>query len=137
MAERVEAEFDISMDRLENLKEDIDSGYAMYHVYGLDDTVWNDITVLQGEIDLEKLHSGDYVVVNPYDEEGKVSAYAVGDKIDVFSQNGESRSCEILAIADIPYGISVQHSHPVDINILLPSDVFLHYVEDLRFSFMV
>jgi len=129
MAERVETELDTSTNMLEHLKEEIDSGYAMYHVYGLDDSVWNDITVLQGEIDLEKLHSGDYVVVNPYDEEGKVSAYAVGDKIDVFSQNGESRSCEILAIANIPYGISIQHSHPVDINILLPSDVFLQHVE--------
>lgn len=129
MAERVETELDASESWIEYLNQEIASGSAMYHVYGIDDAVWNDVTVWQGEIDLEKLHSGDYVVVSPYDTEGKISAYEVGDRIDVFSKNGESRSCEIIAIASIPYGISIQHSHPAEINILLPSDVFVQQVE--------
>lgn len=79
----------------------------MYHVYGIDDAVWDDVTVFQGEIDLEKLHSGNYVVVSPYDSEGKLNVYEVGDKVDVFSNNGENRRCEIIAIASIPYGISI------------------------------
>ena len=129
MAERAREEFGIAGEWYDIMKQDIADGYAMYHVYGLDDATWEDFTVWQGEIDLEKLHSGDYVVVGPYDEEGKLSAYEVGDKIEVFSKNGENRSCEIIAIASIPYTISIQHSHPVENNIFVPSDIFLEQVE--------
>lgn len=129
MAERANAELGITGEWLEYLREEIESGVAMYHVYGIDDATWDDFTVWQGEINLEKLHSGDYVVVSPYDVEGKLSAYKVGDRIEVFSKTGESRSCEIIAIASIPYNISIQHTHPVDINIFVSSDVFLEQVE--------
>ncbi len=130
MAERVETELEKDKDYIEYLKQEIESGTAMYHVYGIDDAVWNDVIVFQGEIDLEKLHSGNYVVVSPYDSAGKVSAYEVGDRVDVFTKDGESRSCEIIAIGSIPYGISIQHSHPAEVDILMPSDVFVQYVED-------
>lgn len=129
MAERVRTELDRSEDWIENLSSEIADGNITYHVYGIDDAVWEDVTVFQGEIDLEKLYSGDYVVVTPYDEEGKLSAYKVGDTVNVFTKNGGSRSCEIIAIAGIPYGISIQHVHPAEVNILLPSEVFLQQVE--------
>ena len=129
MAERAQTELGIEGDYLAYLREEISSNEAMYHVYGMDDAVWADMTVLQGEIDLEKLHSGKYAVVSPYDTEGKLSAYKVGDKISVFSKNGESRTCEIIALANIPYSISIKHTHPVDINIFVSSDVFLQNVE--------
>ena len=129
MAERAQTELGIEGDYLAYLREEISSNEAMYHVYGMDDAVWADMTVLQGEIDLEKLHSGKYAVVSSYDTEGKLSAYKVGDKISVFSKNGESRTCEIIALANIPYSISIKHTHPVDINIFIPSDDFLQNVE--------
>lgn len=129
MAERAEAENQIDSTWLSYMQEEIESGTAVYHVYGIDDAVWEDFTVWQGEIDPEKLHSGNYAVVSPYDTDGKLSAYEVGDTIDVFSKDGGSRSCEIIAIASIPYNISIQHTHPVDINVYLASDVFLEQVE--------
>lgn len=129
MTERAEAELQLDSTWLSYMQEEIDSGTAVYHVYGIDDAAWEDFTVWQGEIDPEKLHSGNYVVVSPYDSEGKLSAYEVGDTIEVFSEDGGSRSCEIIAIASIPYNISIQHSHPVDINVYLASDVFLEQVE--------
>lgn len=128
MAERAEAELHIDSSWLSYMQEEIDSGYGTYHVYGIDDAAWEDFTVWQGEINTEKMHSGDYAVVSPYDSEGKLSAYEVGDTIEVFSADGESRSCEIIAIASIPYNISIRHSHPVDINVYLSSDVFLEQV---------
>lgn len=129
MAERAAAALGVEGQWRSFMEQEIASKEAMYHVYGIDDAVWDDVTVFQGEIDLEKLYSGDYAVVSPYDTEGILSAYEVGDKIEVFSKTGESRSCEILAIASIPYNISIQHSHPVDINIIIPSDIFLQKVE--------
>ncbi len=130
MAERVETELEADADYIERLKDQLYCGNLVYHVYGIDDAVWDDVTVWQGEIDLEKLRSGNYVVVSPYDEEGKLNVYEVGDKVDVFTKNGESRNCEVIAIASIPYGISIQHSHPAEVNIFMPSEVFLQYVED-------
>ena len=129
MATRASEELGMSGDWLAYLEEEIASGTAIYHVYGVSDTVWEDFTVYQGEIDLEKLYSGDYVVVNPFDNEGRLSAYEIGDKVEVFTTTGESKTCEVLAIASIPYEISVQHVHPVDINFFLPADVFLETVE--------
>ncbi len=129
MVRQANEAFGLSGEYLTYMQETIESGTAIYHVYGIDDPIWEDFTVYEGEIDLEKLHSGDYVVVSPFDTEGKLSAYHVGDTIQVFGKNGEGRTCEIIAIAKIPYNISIQHSHPVPINIYLPSDVFLDQVE--------
>lgn len=129
MAKQANEKLGLSGDWLTYMQEEIESGTAMYHIYGIDDSTWEDFNVWEGEIDLEKLYSGDYVVASPYDTEGKLSAYHVGDTISVFSRNGDSRECEIIAVASIPYNISVKHSHPVDINIYLPSEVFLDKVE--------
>ena len=129
MAERAMEEVGLSGDWLKHMEEEIASGSGMYHVYGVDDGVWEKFTVWKGEINLEKLHGGNYVVAAPYDSEGKLSAYKVGDYVDIFTQDGKDRRCEVIAIASIPYNISVQHSHPVDINFYLPSEVFLNTVE--------
>ncbi|MBQ9929119.1 MAG: ABC transporter permease [Lachnospiraceae bacterium] len=129
MAERASNELGVSGDWLTYMEEEIQSGGAMYHIYGIDDAVWDELTVWKGEIDLDKLYSGDYVVVSPYDEEGRLSAYEVGDTVEVFGMDGESRSCEVLAVASMPYNVSIQHTHPVEINIFLPSEIFLKTVE--------
>lgn len=129
IAERASQELGVSGDWLEMMKEEIENGKANYHVYGIDDGVWEELTLWDGEIDLEKLYSGDYVVVSPYDTEGKLSAYQVGDKVNVFTADGKSKNCEVIAVASIPYNISVKHSHPVDINFYLPSEIFLNMVE--------
>lgn len=129
MAERADEELGLSGEWFTNMQTAISDGTGLYHVYGIDDASWEDFTVFEGKIDLEKLRSGNYVVVSPFDTEGKLSAYHVGDSVQVFDANGGSRSCEVLAVADIPYSISIQHSHPVEINEYLPSDVFLEKVE--------
>lgn len=128
MAIRAKETLEINKDWLSYMQEEIENGEAIYHIYGVDDAVWEDFTVWEGEIDLEKLHSGAYVVASPYDTEGKLSAYHVGDMVEVFGTDGKSRTCEVLAIASIPYNISIQHAHPVNINFYIPSDVFLSQV---------
>lgn len=128
MAVRANQELGLSGDWLKTMQEEIANGRAMYHSYGIDDAIWEDFTVWEGEIDLEKLYSGKYVVASPYDTEGRLSAYQVGDKVNVPGKDGKSRECEIIAIASMPYNISIQHSHPVDINFFMPSDVFLNEV---------
>lgn len=129
MAQQAGEKLNVSGDWQACMQEEITSGTAMYHFYGIDDATWQRFTVWEGEIDIEKLKSGDYVVASPYDTEGKLRPYHVGDKVPVIGSNGETRECEIIAIASIPYNISIQHTHPVDINIFLSSDAFLAKVE--------
>ncbi len=129
MAERAEKELGMSGEWLGYMKEEIESGSAMYHVYGVDDSVWEDFVVCSGEPDLEKLHSGNYAVVSPFDTEGRLSAYEIGDTVSVFGKEGERIDYEIIAIANIPYQISIRHSHPAEVNVFLPSEVFLEQVE--------
>lgn len=128
MAERAEKELDVSGERLAYMREEIESGSAVYHAYGVDDSVWEDFVIRSGETDLEKLHSGNYAVVSPFDTEGRLSAYEIGDTVSVFGKDGERIDYEIIAIANIPYQISIKHSHPVEVNVFLSSDVFLEQV---------
>ena len=107
IAEQAQETLGISGDYLAYMKEDLDQGTGIYHVYGVDDAVWEDFTLWEGTIDLEKLHSGNYVVVSAYDTEGKIRVYHVGDKVSVFDSDGGSRTCEVLAVADIPYNTSI------------------------------
>lgn len=49
MAERAATELGIQGEWLKYLQEEIESGNAVYHVYGLDDAVWEDLTVWEGD----------------------------------------------------------------------------------------
>lgn len=130
MTEIISEELDISGQFLMLIKNDMENGEFIQHIYGLDDPVWEDMEVFEGSIDPEKLHSGDYVVVSPYDPKGKVTVYHPGDKVKMFGKDGKSKEREVIAIADIPYNISIQHSHGVEENFFVPSDVFLGEIAD-------
>ncbi len=134
MAEIISEELGISGEYLMEIKKRLENGMFTQYVYGLDDPVWEDMKVFEGSIDLEKLHSGDYVVVSPYDPDydsnGKVTVYHPGDKVKMFGKDGESKEREVIAIANIPYNISIQYSPYVYETFFVPSDVFLNEIAD-------
>ncbi len=130
MAEVISEELGISGQFLMRIENYLENDKFTQHIYGLDDPVWEDMKVFEGSIDSEKLHSGDYVVAAPYDSNGKVTVYHPGDKVKMFGKDGKSKEREVIAIADIPHNISIQHSHPVEENFFVPSDVFLNEIAD-------
>lgn len=128
--ERIETELGLQGEMLQALKKDIHAKTGIQHIYGVDDTVWKEFILWEGELDLEKLKSGQYVVVNPFDSEGRVSVYKPGDRIEVIGKDGKSRSCEVLGIGTIPYNLSIQHSHATEAVVYMSSEVFLETVAE-------
>lgn len=122
---RAEALLNMEGEWLEYLKGAIKNPSQPQHIYGLDANVLEKLTVFEGKIDHEKLGSGDYIIAAAYDTEGKLYYYNIGDKVQVANDAGAVKEYEVLAIASLPYNISTQHSHPIQPEYFLPSDIFL------------
>ncbi|MEG1060722.1 MAG: ABC transporter permease, partial [Oscillospiraceae bacterium] len=122
---RAEKALDLRADYLQCLKDWIQDPTQIQHIYGLDEPLFSKLTVFSGSIDIEKLKSGDYVVAAPYDTEGKLNYYNVGDKVTIANAAGESKKYQVLAVAAMPYNISVQHSHAIAPEFFLSTEIFL------------
>lgn len=119
--------------QLQCIIDDVAAGETIQHLYGIDDGLWKEFTVYEGFIDVEKLKTGDYVVAGAFDcsdEYGLRACYHVGDRVTTISVDGEKKEREVMAVADIPYSISIGESHMTEFNCYLPSEVFLNEVEN-------
>lgn len=127
---REAAEYHTSEGRVAALEEYARSSSIPLHIYGLDDGAMEKLTVLQGECDRDKLDSGKYVIVAPFDTAGKIHYYELGDKVAVPDTDGEMREYEVLAIALFPENISIGHCHFLTPSVYMPSEIFINQVED-------
>lgn len=121
----VKEEGDVSADWIAMMEHELAEDMVVEHIYGVDDMFWKEAVLYEGEIDLEKLYSGNYVVVSTYDEEGKLSVYHVGDSVELFGSDGTVKRYEVMAVAAMPHNLSIKHSHPIESNFYMPCDVFL------------
>lgn len=126
---KAEKEFGVSGQRLEFMKEEITDPTLLQHIYGLDRNAFDELTILEGRMNYEKLETGQYVIAGPYDDEGILNYYNVGDKVELASVDGSEKEYEVLAIATIPSNISIKHSHPITPEFFLPSDIFLQHID--------
>lgn len=124
--------YGVKGNRIRMLEEAARKSEQLLHIYGLDGGAFDRLTILQGSIDMEKLRTGKYVIAAPYDEAGKVLYYKLGDTVVLPDANGIMREYEVLAIATIPYNISIKHSHPLTPEFYLTSEVFLTQIENKR-----
>lgn len=129
LPERAKKELDIEEHWLETMKDEIKKPIQLQHIYGIDETAWERLVLHDGNIDLDKLKTGNYVIAGPFDTEGRVNYYNIGEKVEITNPAGVSKEYEVLAIASIPFNISVQHSHPITPGFVLPSNVFLQDIE--------
>lgn len=127
LAKKVEQEGDASAQWLDLVKSDLKSSTQLQHIYGLAEPVFDKLEVLSGTIDVKKLKTGNYVIAAPYDE--KVSIYKTGDKVKLETKDGP-KEFEVLAIATIPYNISIRHRHPIALEFFIPDEVFLNEIEE-------
>ncbi|MDW7660203.1 MAG: FtsX-like permease family protein [Bacillota bacterium] len=117
-------------DRLQAMKDQLNSNKHPLHIYGLDDGSLSRLSILQGELDMEKLKTGQYVIAEPFDSEKNILYYNIGDKVWLPNAEGVEEEYEVLAIADIPYNISIKHWHSITPAFYLPSEVFLSQIEN-------
>lgn len=97
-------------------------GNMYTNIYGLDDIMVDKMEVIEGEIDLDQYHTGNYVIVNSLTDEGR-TCFHIGDSITVPFQNGNVKTYTILAIAELPFEISYQSKW------MGSADLFLPYAE--------
>lgn len=124
------AEYHASEGRVAALEEYARSSLIPLHIYGLDGGAMEQLTVLQGECDKDKLNSGKYVIAAPYDEAGKIQYYELGDIVTLPDADGKMQEYEVLAIALLPENISSTHSHFLTPAVYMPSEIFINQVED-------
>ena len=120
---------DFSEERLQEMKNQLNGKEHPLHIYGLDDEALSRLSILHGELDMDLLKSGQYVIAEPFDFDIDVLYYDIGDKVCLPNAEGVEEEYEVLAIADIPYNISIKHWHSITPTFYLPSEVFLSQIE--------
>ncbi len=94
------------------------------HIYGIDEFPASKMKIYDGVLDMEKLKSGNYVVVSPHIDTGEGRYYDIGDKIEIDFGNGRKKEYEVMAIGNIPYAIGPQHGHRLGIDVTMYADEF-------------
>ncbi len=127
--EKLDQEGSFSKEDIQSMKDSIYQGKQLAHFYGLDEETLNELEIKEGTIDYEKLMTGDYVIAS-IDEWNDFNYYHIGDKVDLMSNEGKIKNYEIMAIAQIPDSISCRHSHSVNTEFFMPTEVFLEHIEE-------
>lgn len=98
--------------------------------YGIGDMIVKKLENVEGEVDLEKFSTGNYVIVGHWvlSELENTLFFEPGETVTLFNANGESREYEILAVADLPYACEFQHYGAIECNYLLPEQEFLDFI---------
>ncbi|MEA4988287.1 MAG: ABC transporter permease [Anaerovorax sp.] len=123
--------FDMSDNEAALFNEEISKENISTQLYGLDDSVLEELVCYEGKIDQQKFQTGKYVVVSTFDADGKIPFYKIGDSVMIDYPSGKSNEYEVMAMADIPYPISVRYRNIVDVKFFLPSHEFSQNMGEL------
>ena len=108
----------------EIVAEIIDSRQTIGCSYCIPEDMMSYLTLLEGDLDLEKFKQGGYVLILPQGGDNWISE---GDKITLGSYGDEpspSKELEIMAVADFPYAISTKSYALGGISLLLTEKDF-------------
>lgn len=95
------------------------------HTYGLDKTIVEQLKVIQGEADYEKLKTGKYIIVSTFSESIMENYYNIGDKVKIDYGNGKINEYEVLAIANLDYNLTARHDHTLSLNFFTSKEDFI------------
>lgn len=104
-------------------------------LYGLEDFPLSCLKVFEGELDLEKLKSGNYIIeAVDSDDNGNIrcetSKYNIGDRVSVTYENNVTKEYEIMAKAELKHNMSVRYYLMGSLTMYLPSEEFKDKVEN-------
>ena len=100
--------------------------------YGIDEFVLNNMQIINGQIDMQKFLSGNYILVSEYhmrlsDEEAPIPFFVPGEKITVGANNGKVKEYEVMATIAMPYAFRFQQFTDLDICYYLPTKEFFEF----------
>lgn len=91
------------------------------HLYGIDKIIYNELTICNGSFDQELFDTGEYVLVSSFNGAKNIYTYEPGDVISIADKKGSMKEYKVMAIANVPYNLSVRHSHIVSPDFILPT----------------
>jgi putative ABC transport system permease protein len=101
------------------------------HVYGADELVFDNMDIDSGDLNWEKFSTGKYVIASASVQSGhddsEYAVYRIGDKVNVYFEDGTCEEYEVMAIGDLAYSMGPQHSHGMDVYFTLPADEYLRH----------
>ena len=111
-------------------------------LYGMDEFPASKLEVLEGELDMEKWHSGEGVFVSPAVAWGNASWYHPGDMLTVVYENavdydadtmdfqgdGAEKTYEVLAVVEYPQAFSCGHLLDSGTCFFFPTNEYLAHV---------
>jgi len=103
-------------------------------LYGMDDFVLKNLPVRQGQFDLEKFKTGNYILVNEYDirlpsGQAPIPYFLPGENISVTTNDGNTKQYEVMATVQLPYAFRLQIFDTLDMFYILPSQEFNNFCQ--------
>lgn len=121
---------------LGNTRTRIGDKEATVQLYGLDDFPISQLNIFEGNFDLEKFKTGNYIIEGVgSDDNGKIkyetSKFNIGDKVTITLDNNITKEYEVMTKAENKYTMSVRYSF-MDNNCImyLPSDKFISEIKN-------
>lgn len=120
----------ISGESLEWVKSEAQTDTQFVHIYGVDDKVFEELKLVEGTVDPQKLKSGNYIIAYvSHRSEIYLPHYKIGDKVSLTTMYGTTKEYEVAAIAKIPFNISIRVSFDITAGYILPSEVFIRDID--------
>lgn len=98
-------------------------------VYGLDDYILSQISVIKGTLDLEKFQTGNYIVASSFfqspEQEG---CYEPGDRVKL-AVDGRTKEYTVMAVGVLPNDYTVRYRYADSVELYLPSAVWMEQMQ--------
>lgn len=94
-------------------------------VYGLDDYLFSQMTATKGTLDLEKLKTGNYIVVSGFFQSPEnESCFEPGDKVRI-AVDGQMAEYTVMAVSELPNDYTVRFRYADSVELYLPSQEWI------------
>lgn len=94
-------------------------------VYGLDDYLFSQMTATKGTLDLEKLKTGNYIVVSGFFQSPEnESCFEPGDKVRL-AVDGQMAEYTVMAVSELPNDYTVRFRYADSVELYLPSQEWI------------
>ncbi|MCT4605637.1 MAG: ABC transporter permease [Marinisporobacter sp.] len=120
---------------IKHMDTTIDGQEIDIQLYGLEDFPLSLLNIFEGDLDLEKFKTGNYMieVVNS-DDYGNIyyeeSKYNIGDQVKITFENNISKEYTVMAKAELQENLSVRYYHVNGCTLYLPANEFKNQIKN-------
>lgn len=120
----------------ESLRQIREQRYIDGTIYGVSDSMLVKLENVEGQLDVSKFNSGNYVIATRCKAESEdgvdVNYFNPGDKVTLHNENGDAKEYEVLAVADIDGLMRKPWSQMFDCEFILSENEYLDFMGDMQ-----